>query len=70
MVMGLTEGFFIFLVTSSITCSLAVFRMLYKSKCRSVECCGVKIVRDVRAEEHLDQQIPRTQSMQPERDFV
>lgn len=52
--MGLTEGFFIFLVTSVITCSLAVCRMLYKSKCRTIDCCGIKIVRDVRAEEHLD----------------
>jgi len=73
MVMGLTEGFLIFLVTSIITCSLAVTRMVYRSKCRSIECCGVKIIRDVRAEEHLDQQVPRTQSMatmQPNQDFV
>ena len=71
--MSLTEGFLIFLVTSVITCCLTTTRMLYKSKCRSVECCGIKIVRDVRVEEHLDQQVPRIQSManmQPNGDFV
>jgi len=71
--MGLTEGFLIFLVTSVITCCLTTTRMLYKSKCRSLECCGIKIVRDVRAEQHLDMQVPRTQSMatlQPNQDFV
>ena len=71
--MALTEGFLIFLVTSVITCCLTTTRMLYKSKCRSLECCGIKIVRDVRAEQQLDQQVPRTQSMatmQPNQDFV
>ena len=71
--MALTEGFLIFLVTSIITCCLTTTRMLYKSKCRSLECCGIKIVRDVGAEQQLDQQVPRTQSMatlQPNQDFV
>jgi hypothetical protein len=69
----LTEGFLIFLVTSIITCCLTTSRMLYKSKCRSVDCCGIKIVRDVAVEEHLDQAVPRTTSMatmQPTQDFV
>jgi len=47
--------------------------MLYKSKCRSIDCCGIKIIRDVRAEEHLDQQVARTASMAttpPNQDFV
>ena len=71
--MALTEGFLIFLVTSIITCCLTTTRMLYKSKCRSLEFCGIKIVRDVGAEQQLDQQVPRTQSMatlQPNQDFV
>lgn len=51
----LSEIFFTFLVTSVIGCCLATTRMLYKSKCRSIDCCGVKIVRDVRVEEHLDE---------------
>lgn len=69
----LTEGFLIFFVTSIITCSLAVTRMLYKSKCRSIDCCGIKIVRDVAVEEQLDQSVARTTSMatmQPNQDFV
>lgn len=71
--MALTEGFLIFLVTSVITCCLTTSRMLYKSKCRSIDCCGIKIIRDVRAEEHLDQQVARTASMAttpPNQDFV
>jgi len=72
-IMSLTEGFLIFLVTSVITCCLTTTRMLYKSKCRSIDCCGVKIIRDIRAEQQLDEQGPRTQSvanMQPNQDFV
>ena len=71
--MALTEGFLIFLVTSVITCCLTTSRMLYKSKCRSVDCCGIKIVRDVVVEEHLDQQVERTRStgsLQPNPDYV
>ena len=73
MVIMLSEIFWTFLCTSIIGCCLATTRMIYRSKCRSVDCCGIKIIRDVRAEEHLDQQVPRTQSMatlQPNADFV
>jgi len=69
----LSEIFFTFLVTSVIGCCLATTRMIYRSKCRSLECCGIKIIRDVRVEQHLDQQVPRTTSMatlQPNQDFV
>ena len=51
----LSEIFFTFLVTSVIGCCLATTRMIYRSKCRSIDCCGIKIVRDVRVEEHIDE---------------
>jgi hypothetical protein len=58
----LSEIFWTFLCTSIIGCCLATSRMIYRSKCRSVDCCGIKIVRDVRVEEHLDE-IARNTSM-------
>jgi len=53
----LSEIFWTFLVTSILGCMLATTRMLYKSKCRSVECCGLKIIRDVEGEEKIDERI-------------
>ena len=58
----LSEIFFTFLVTSIIACFLGTARMLYKSKCRSVECCGFKIERDTGAEEKVDE-IHRAESV-------
>jgi hypothetical protein len=36
--------------------------MLYKSKCRTIECCGIKVERDTDAEEKVDE-IQRTPSL-------
>jgi len=36
--------------------------MLYKSKCKSIDCCGIKVVRDVVGEERVDE-IVRTTSL-------
>lgn len=36
--------------------------MLYKSKCKSIDCCGIKVVRDVAGEERVDE-IVRTTSL-------
>ena len=52
--MELTEGFFIFLVSSLGACSLATLRMIYKSKCRRFNFCGIQVERDVEGEERLD----------------
>ena len=55
----LTEVFLSFVVTSVIGCFLAVARMFYKSKCQSVSCCGLHVIRDIEAEEKLDEIIER-----------
>jgi len=47
--------FFSFLITSVIGCILGFTRLIYKSKCRSCSCCGIKIERDVELEEKIDE---------------
>ena len=47
--------FFSFLITSVIGLILKCSSMIYKSKCKEVSCCCLKIVRDVEAEEKLDE---------------
>jgi hypothetical protein len=43
---------------------LGIGRMCYKSKCKEVKLCCVKIVRDIQAEEELDMKVesPKTKS--------
>lgn len=52
----LTETFWVFLSTSVIGCFLGLFRMLYKSKCVSIKCCGLEIKRDVEVELEIDEE--------------
>lgn len=33
-------------------------RFCYRSKCSSIDCCGLKIIRDVNVEEDIDLQNP------------
>jgi hypothetical protein len=40
---------------------LALARMMYKSKCKSLKCCGCEIIRDVAGEEALDMQQQQAQ---------
>ena len=49
-----TDVVLMFIVTSGIGCVLTICRLLYKSKCISIECCGCKIIRDTEIEEHED----------------
>lgn len=58
--MEFSEVFYTFLITSSIGLILAVGKLCYKSKCREVNVCCVKIVRDVEGEEKLDIELPTT----------
>jgi len=44
--------FFSFLITSIIGCLLKCSSMFYKSKCKEVSLCCLKVVRDIEAEEH------------------
>ena len=54
--MELSEVFWTFLITSIIGMVLGLTRMCYKSKCKEVSFCCIKIVRDVEGEEALDRQ--------------
>ena len=51
----LSEVFWSFFLTSAIGCILALTRQIYKSKCKSCSLCGIKIERDIHAEEHIDE---------------
>jgi len=54
-----SEVFFSGLYSSVIGLILGLVAACYKSKCRQVEFCGIKIIRDVEGEEALDMQQPR-----------
>lgn len=47
----LSEVFYTFLITSVIGMILAIFRMIYKSKCYEFNCCCFSIKRDVEIEQ-------------------
>lgn len=47
--------FWISFVTLITACCLAVIKITYKSKCREVECCCIKIRRDIEQEEKIDE---------------
>ncbi len=54
-----SEVFFTGLYSSLIGFLLAVGAQCYKSKCREVKICCIKITRDVEGEEILDIQVPQ-----------
>ena len=43
--------FWSFFITSSVGLIIALTKMAYKSKCKEVSCCCMKIVRDIDTEE-------------------
>ena len=49
--MEFSEVFYTFLITSLIGFVVALAKMAYKSKCKEVSCCCIKIIRDVESEE-------------------
>ncbi len=49
------QMFYTFLITTLCGFLLALGRQMYKSKCKEIECCCVKIVRDVHHEERIDE---------------
>jgi hypothetical protein len=51
----MSEVFWVGLYTAGIAFLLALSRQLYKSKCQSLKCCGCELVRDVEAEEKIDE---------------
>jgi hypothetical protein len=50
----MSEVFWSFFITSVIGLLLKGASMLYKSKCKSVECCCIKVERDIEAEVRVD----------------
>ena len=55
MVYGFSEVYWTLVLTSSSGFLLAVIRMCYKSKCKTIRCCGMEIDRDTEAEEREDE---------------
>lgn len=53
--MHLSEVFLTFLISSVIGMILAIFRMLYKSKCVKFNCCCFTVERDIEAEQEEHQ---------------
>ena len=51
----MSETFWMFLTTSIIGLILKIISSCYKSKCKSFECLGISIVRDVIIEEKYDE---------------
>jgi hypothetical protein len=53
----MTELFFSFLLTSCVGVCLAIARIIYKSKCTTIDCCCgcLHIERDVEGEENIDE---------------
>jgi len=47
----LSEVFYTFLITTCVGLILGLARMAYKSKCKEVSLCCLKIIRDTDAEE-------------------
>jgi hypothetical protein len=54
-----TETFYVGLYSALMGFVLAVINQLYKSKCKQVDICCIKIIRDTQIEEELDLQQPR-----------
>jgi hypothetical protein len=50
----LTEVFLSFVISSGIACVLALAQYLFKSKCNTVECCCIKIHRNVELEQNTE----------------
>ena len=55
--------FWSFFITSTIGFILGLAKMAYKSKCKEVSCCCIKIIRDIESEIEIDELQP---SPQPE----
>ena len=61
----LTEMFWSFMITSIIACILALAQYIFKSKCDNIECCCIKIHRNVELESNDPiQQIELPQPLQ------
>jgi len=51
----MTEMFYMFLISSVLGCLGMSFRMMYKSKCKEVDFCCIRVLRDTQGEEKIDE---------------
>jgi hypothetical protein len=56
--------FWSFFITSVIGCILKFGSMAYKTKCKEIICCGLKITRDIEAEKKIDEEIIKIKEIQ------
>jgi hypothetical protein len=56
--------FWSFFITSVIGCILKFGSMAYKTKCKEINCCGLKIIRDIQAEEKIDEETIKSRQSQ------
>ena len=54
----LSEVFYSFLISSCVGLLLVLIKTCYKSKCREVDVCCIKIIRDIPSELEIDEQAP------------
>ena len=62
--MVFSEVFWTGLYTAGVGVILAVMNQCYKSKCREIDICCIKIIRNVAIEEHIDK--PKTSPVRQE----
>ena len=58
----MSETFYVGLYSALMAFVLAISAQCYRSKCREVNFCFIKIIRDVEGEEELDNQQQRPQN--------
>jgi len=66
----LSEVFYSFLISSCVGLLLVLIKTCYKSKCREVDVCCIKIIRDVEGEEKIDEQVREPSSPRAENNNV
>jgi len=64
--MVFTEIFWTFFITSGTAFVIGMTKLIYSSKCKDVKCCCLHIIRDIQAEEQLDELSMRQQQTQTE----
>ena len=60
----MSETFYVGLYSALMAFVLAIINQLYKSKCKEVKVCCLKIIRDVEGEEMIDIQQMRQNPIQ------
>ena len=60
MALEVSEAFLSLVITAGIGLLLSLARLIYKSKCKNIECCGglIRVERDINAEIELDEREP------------